>query len=231
MHASVAPRRRGCLAGLGQWGATASHRKTKTGNARYHVAAATTAKFAVEALRFTILIFVVRERAGMAELHVVSALRNKRAELAGMVGQLEQQLARQRTNLAHLDATMRLFDPEIRPQEIRAKQRRARSVWFRQGECLRRIYDELRNAAQPLTTRDLAERIMRAKAVPASDDRSRELIQKTILGSLNRAKETIARVEAAGVVSWRLVQAARARCQYPQKSTEGLHRIVNPTTP
>jgi hypothetical protein len=36
----------------------------------------------------------------MAELHVVSALRSKRAELAGMVGQLEQQLARQRTNLA-----------------------------------------------------------------------------------------------------------------------------------
>jgi hypothetical protein len=141
----------------------------------------------------------------MAELHVVSALRNKRAELAGMVGQLEQQLARQRTNLAHLDATMRLFDPDIRPQEIRAKQQRARSAWFRKGECLRRIYDELRNAAQPLTTRDLAERIMRAKAVPAGDDRSGELIQKTVLGSLNRAKETIARVEAAGVVSWRLV--------------------------
>jgi hypothetical protein len=70
----------------------------------------------------------------MAELHVVSALRNRRAELAGMVGQLEQQLARQRTNLAHLGATMRLFDPDIRPQEIRAKQHRARSAWFRQGE-------------------------------------------------------------------------------------------------
>jgi hypothetical protein len=68
----------------------------------------------------------------MAELHAVSALRNKRAELAGMVSQLEQQLARQRTNLAHLDATMRLFDPDIRPQEIRAKQQRTRSAWFRQ---------------------------------------------------------------------------------------------------
>src|SRR6202034_73076 len=97
----------------------------------------------------------------MAELHVVSALRNKRAELAGMVGQLEQQLARQRTNLAHLDATMRLVYPEIRPHEIGAKHRRARSVWSRRGECLRRIYDDLRNPAQPLTTRDLAERIMR----------------------------------------------------------------------
>ncbi|HEX3753543.1 MAG TPA: hypothetical protein VHV26_00570 [Rhizomicrobium sp.] len=141
----------------------------------------------------------------MAEAHVVSALRNKRAELAGMVGQLEQQLARQRTNLAHLDATMRLFDPDIRPQEIRPKQQRSRSAWFRQGECLRLIYDGLRNAPEALTTRDLAEQIMRAKAIPAGDDRRRELIQKTVLGSLNRAKETIARVEAAGVVNWRLV--------------------------
>ena len=55
----------------------------------------------------------------MAELHVVGALRNKRAELAGLVGQLEKQLVQQRANLTHLDATMRLFDPDIRPQEIR----------------------------------------------------------------------------------------------------------------
>jgi hypothetical protein len=38
--------------------------------------------------------------------------------------------------------------------------------------------------------------------MPMADDRQRELVQKTILGSLNRAKETIARVEAEGVVSW-----------------------------
>jgi hypothetical protein len=29
-------------------------------------------------------------------------------------------------------------------------------------------------------------------------------VQKTILGSLNRAKQTIERIEAAGVVSWRV---------------------------
>jgi hypothetical protein len=141
----------------------------------------------------------------MAELHVVSALRNKRAELAGTVRQLEQQLAQQVENLAHLDATMRLFDPDIRPQEIRPKQQRARSAWFHQGECLRLIYDQLRDAPRPMATRELAERIMRTKAIPASDDHRRELIQKTVLGSLNRAKETIARVETAGVVSWRLI--------------------------
>jgi hypothetical protein len=79
----------------------------------------------------------VLENVAMTQLHVVSALSNKRAELAGIVRQLEQQLVRQRTNLAHLDATMRLFDPDIQPKRIRPKQPRARSVWFRPGECLR----------------------------------------------------------------------------------------------
>ena len=140
----------------------------------------------------------------MGEPHVISALSNKRAELAGIVSQLERQLGQQQANLVHLDATMRLFDPDIRPNKIRPRQQRARSVWFRPGECLRLIYDELRDAVQPMTTRELAERIMRVKAVPVEDDRQCELIQKTILGSLNRAKETIARSETAGVVSWRL---------------------------
>ena len=46
---------------------------------------------------------------------------------------------------------------------------------------------------------------MQVKGIPAADDHRRERIQKTLLASLNRAKETIARVEIAGVVSWRLI--------------------------
>jgi hypothetical protein len=141
----------------------------------------------------------------MAELHVIGALRNKRAELDGILRQLEQQLAQQRANLAHVDATMRLFDPDIRPKDIRPKQPRERNAWFRQGECLRLIYDQLREATQPVTTRELAERIMRVKAIPPADDQRRERVQKTLLASLNRAKQTIARVEIAGVVRWRLI--------------------------
>ena len=141
----------------------------------------------------------------MAELHVIDALRNKRAELVGTLRQLEQQLAQQRANLAHLDATMRLFDPDIRPRDIPPKQPRIYNAWFRPGECLRLVYDELREATQPVTTRELAERIMCLKAMPIPDDRRRELVQRTLLGSLNRARQTIARVETAGVVSWRLI--------------------------
>jgi hypothetical protein len=141
----------------------------------------------------------------MAELHVVSALRNKRSELAGIVSRLEHQLLAHRASLTHVDATMLLFDPDSRPQDVRPRQQRARNSWFRPGECLRLIYDVLRDAPHPVATRELTERIMAVKAIPATDDRRRELIQKTICGSLARTKDTIERVVASGVVQWRLI--------------------------
>lgn len=138
----------------------------------------------------------------MAEPHVIGALRDKRSELAGMG--LEQQLVQHRASLTHLDATMRLFDPELRPEEIRARQRRTCNAWFRPGECLRLIYDVLRDVPQPMTTRELVERITDMKVILVRDDRQRALIQKTILASLSRAKETIERIETAGGVRWQI---------------------------
>jgi hypothetical protein len=147
----------------------------------------------------------LQEEAGMSEPHVIGALRNKRAELAGVVVQLERQLSRQRADLTHLDATLRLFDPTIRLSEIRPRRPYARNTWFRHGECLRLIYDALREAGQPVTTRDLSERIMQIKAIPAAEARTRDLVQRTLLASLNRAKDTIARSDAGGVAAWRLI--------------------------
>jgi len=107
----------------------------------------------------------------------------------------------------------RQFDPQLRPEDIRSRRQRTRSAWFRPGECLRLIYDVLREAPEPVTTRELSDRIIAVKGISVSDDRQRALIEKTILASLNRAKGTIERIKTAGVVRWRVRQAARARCQ------------------
>ena len=112
----------------------------------------------------------------MAEPHVIGALRNKRAELAGVVSQLERQLSQQQADLTHLDATLQLFDPTIRVTEIRPRRQYMRNTWFRHGECLRLIYDVLREAGQPVTTRDLSERIMQIKAIPTAEARTRDLV-------------------------------------------------------
>ena len=143
----------------------------------------------------------------MGDLQVIGGLRDKRAELVGLVDRLEQQLADHRVSLTHLDATMRLFDPDLLLQTTEP-QPRERVSWFRPGECLRAIYDVLREAAQPVTTRDVARRVIAAKGITVADDRTQALIQKTILASLSRAKSAIERLEVDGVVSWRVYQAA-----------------------
>jgi hypothetical protein len=49
---------------------------------------------------------------------------------------------------------------------------------------------------------------MAARGTPAADNRTRALIQKTVLASLSRAKDTVERTETAGMVCWQICQAA-----------------------
>jgi hypothetical protein len=63
----------------------------------------------------------------------------------------------------------------------------------------------LRDAAQPVVTRELVDRVMTMKDITVADDRDRALIQKTLLASLHRAKETIERVTIEGVSGWRVI--------------------------
>jgi hypothetical protein len=45
----------------------------------------------------------------MAESHVVTALVSKRAEMAGLIEHHRKEMGRLATDLAHLDATLKLF--------------------------------------------------------------------------------------------------------------------------
>ena len=140
----------------------------------------------------------------MGASQIISTLRDKRLEVADTIERLERQADQYRVDLAHLEATMRLFDPNIEPETLQTATPR-RNEWFRPGECRRHIHDVLRDAAGPMTTREIVEGVMAAKKLPDDDARTRELIQKTVLGSLNRATDTIERVEAAGSVAWRVI--------------------------
>jgi hypothetical protein len=141
----------------------------------------------------------------MAEADVIRVLRDKRSELNGTVERLERQLAEHRAGLSHLEGVLRLFDPSVQSEEVGSVSKRAQRAWFRLGESLRLIYDVLRDAPHPVTTSEVADRVMAMKSVPVPDDRTRALIQKTILASLSRAKETVERVTIEGIVGWRVI--------------------------
>ena len=82
----------------------------------------------------------------MAESHVVTALVTKRAEMAGLIEHHRKEMGRLAVDLAHLDATLKLFSPEIDLRTLRAKEHRKRNRFFRPGECQRLVLDIFREA-------------------------------------------------------------------------------------
>lgn len=68
-----------------------------------------------------------------------------------------------------VDATIRLFDPDYRVEEIRPKAFRPPDDWSKRGEMTRIILDILRQAAEPLTSRDIASQLVRERALDPTD--------------------------------------------------------------
>src|SRR5580693_6379297 len=105
----------------------------------------------------------------MTDTHVISALRLKRAEISGHVHDLEKRIARQRANLANLDATIKLFSPGTNPDAIPPKRTYRRTRYFARNELSRLTQDALRTASGLLTSAGIAGTVMQAKGMPLDD--------------------------------------------------------------
>ena len=121
----------------------------------------------------------------MAESHVMSALANKRAEIAGMIARAQQQLGQFRADLVHLDATIRLFAPAMEPETIPPKRIRQSDLWFEPGGLSRRVLDALRRAGAPMRAPDLVRAVMIDSGLDPAD-RAIVRVQWKVRDTLNR---------------------------------------------
>src|SRR6266853_1631192 len=76
----------------------------------------------------------------------VNALRNKRAAIAGEIEAHQREIDMLRADLVHVDATLRLFDPQTDPDDIMPRRRHpTRSHYFAKGEQTRRVFEAIRD--------------------------------------------------------------------------------------
>ena len=122
----------------------------------------------------------------MTNTHVVSALRGKRAEISGHIRDLEKRIARQRANLANLDATIKLFSPGTNPDAILPKRPYRRTRYFANNELSRLTQDALRTASGPLTATQIASAVMQAKEMSSGDPAFKEIVAERVLTVLRR---------------------------------------------
>ena len=95
--------------------------------------------------------------------YAVAALKDPRATIAGEIARFKQGIRDREEQLAHLDATLRILDPEYRADTIAPKRLRQVKL-FGQGEFNRLIIDALRRAeGKPLPVPQIAHAIIAAK--------------------------------------------------------------------
>src|SRR6266478_4878404 len=136
---------------------------------------------------------------------VVSGLIAKRRELSGIIDQLQRQLDQYRADLTHIDGVLRVLATDLDPETIRPKRGYRRNRYFARNELSRLCLGVLRTAAgEPLSTNDIAGRVIAAKGFDAGDAILRAAIRDQIGSIVKRLHrgDTIENVGAGRASKW-----------------------------
>jgi hypothetical protein len=115
----------------------------------------------------------------MSTSPVINSLRRKRAEISGLIRDLESRAHAMRRDLAHIDATLKMFAPDVEPRTIKPlRPYRPRNRLFERKELSVRVMTALREAGEGGTTLEsIADHIMADKGL---DDAAGRMIRGVV---------------------------------------------------
>jgi hypothetical protein len=137
--------------------------------------------------------------------HTIAGLLTKRRDMLTEAERLRDRIAEIRNDLLALDRTLGTLGYKGDLDAMMPRQKR--QVVFGRGELVRAILDELRNAEQPLRSREIAEAIV---AVRGNDTRDQRFISDLVrrigkaLRPLQQSGEIAAVKDRTGCLIWRL---------------------------
>lgn len=127
--------------------------------------------------------------------YTMVGLVKKRAWLAGEIENTHTKLRQLVADLEALDATLKIFDPNIVVEAIKPKAFRPPADWAKRGEMSRIVLSILRMASEPLTTRDVAYQLLIERALDKHDQRLLRLMSKRV-GVALRGQRDMGRVRS-----------------------------------
>ena len=126
------------------------------------------------------------------------------AELGGKMLQNKQEHANLAEQMRHVEAVIKMLDPGYSLRAISVK-RRQPNPWFKRGTVYRRAVDVLRTATEPLTAREIAERVLATANIKRPDKAALADLIGTINSSLrNHEGKGIERANEGAPARWRL---------------------------
>ncbi|MEI9890373.1 MAG: hypothetical protein WDN45_06925 [Caulobacteraceae bacterium] len=135
--------------------------------------------------------------------NTVAGLLTKRAELVKLRAQLEADIRAVTVDIDHLEAAIRIFDPEDSPE---ARRRYAALYRAPKGQSTRFVLAKLRDAKESLTSRALADMWCADRGLQAKDS-TVSMLRKRIGATLKalHGKGVVRQVgHMEGLIGWRL---------------------------
>lgn len=123
----------------------------------------------------------------MKDDNLIHGLLRRRAEMAGEIDALREQLGVLLSGLDHVDATIRIFKPDIDLDDLPSRPIPPPSAAFR-GEVQRFLLHTLRHAPEPLKTHELAKAIMDQRRLNVADRVLFKLISQRTGHSLSKLR-------------------------------------------
>jgi hypothetical protein len=140
----------------------------------------------------------------MAEPIAVLALRRKRDQISGTIAHYERLLREAEHDLAHINASLRLFEATGEAADLPPYVDLNRVL--RRGETTKICMDALAKEG-PLDTRQLALRVIRAKGLSESDKVLAQTVALRVVQTLRmraRRYKVVCQTKTKGVCLWRL---------------------------
>lgn len=123
----------------------------------------------------------------MPNEHVLSGLLAKRAEIAGKIEMLEREIRDLIASLDHVDAALRIFDPNVDFESIKPKIP-PRHMAFK-GEVSRLILNALRKAGKPLPVSQLTLAVLAGRGLSADDKPFVAILSKRVGACLRNLRK------------------------------------------
>lgn len=142
----------------------------------------------------------------MENEHVITGLLRKRQSIADELDAAQNKTRLLIQAIDAVDATIKLFQPDMDIGIVRVRPTPRRHTAFR-GESSRMILNMLREAGEPMTTRDIVLAVMTARGLNATDKVMHETMRMRVGASLRgmRDRSSVASGEGRGAsVVWRL---------------------------
>lgn len=121
--------------------------------------------------------------------YALAGLVRRRADLSGEIERTHTNLKRMVADLEVLDAVILQFDPTFDVESVKARAFRPPADWANRGEMSRLVLSILRQAVEPLTTRDIALEMLVSRALDKNDQRLLRLMTKRVGVALRTQKD------------------------------------------